>query len=684
MSISRLLIANRGEIACRIMATCRRLGIETVAVYSDADAGSRHVRQADRAVRLRGDTAAETYLDIARLIAAARSSGAEAVHPGYGFLSENAAFASAVVDAGLIWVGPPPSAIAAMGSKTEAKSAMRAIDVPVLPDSTVAAIDAIGYPLLLKASAGGGGRGMRVVRDADELDEALASARHEALSAFGDDAVFAERLVERGRHVEIQIVADRHGSTAALFERECSIQRRHQKIVEEAPSPVVDADLRRRLSDSAVAAAAAVGYVGVGTVEFLLEDDGSYWFLEMNTRLQVEHPVTELVSGLDLVELQLRIAEGEALPELPTAPVGHAIEVRLTAEDPAHGYRPSTGTVHEFHIPTDDAPGITARSASIVRVDTGIDGGDRISPFYDSLMAKIIVWAPSRPAALARLSDTLRRARVHGPATNLAQLRTILGHPDVVAGRLHTGFLDEHPCTERRPIDPTMLAATAVAIQAVNRHRARRLAALEAGWRNVPAVHRRLDVDGDGGNHIVTYRIAGRSPATGRSRFAIGIDGETSMVDISDLTVIDDPVASHRIEKCSVVTMTLEIDGQSAWYSVRVVGDRQTGGESTPLRAFVDGPDGSTTVEVRAPFTARHDHETTGSLRAPMPGAIRRVHVTVGDEVAEGQVLVSLEAMKMEHVVSAPTAGTVVEILVTAGQQVESGQYLLILGDPTP
>ena len=490
-------------------------------MFSDADAGALHVRSCDTAVHLPGVAPSDTYLRGDLLVDAARRAGADAVHPGYGFLAESAAFAQQVIDAGLTWIGPSPEAIAAMGSKVEAKALMREAGVPVLLDSSVTDISEIGMPLLVKASAGGGGRGMRVVRTFGELDQARADAEREAAAAFGDGSVFCERYVERGRHVEVQIVGDTHGTVVSLHERDCSIQRRHQKIVEECPSPAVDEGLRWRLADAAIAAARAVGYVGAGTVEFLLEPDGRFWFLEMNTRLQVEHPVTELVTGLDLVELQLAVADGLPLPDAALTPRldGHAIEVRLTAEDPAAGYRPSTGTFTAFDIP------------GAVRVDTGVEAGSVISPHYDSMVAKVIAHTPTRDGAIRTLASALSRARLHGPITNRDQLVAVLTHPAFAAGEVHTGFLEEHPCNHPAVGDVSIAAAAvALAEQAANRRAARVLGDVPSGWRNNPAVdqvvdlaHGELSVQvsyrlGRGGHLSVGERAARRHRCDRRSR----------------------------------------------------------------------------------------------------------------------------------------------------------------------
>ena len=633
--INAVLIANRGEIACRIARTCRRLGIGTVAVHSDADAEALHVAACDAAVHLPGTAPADTYLRADLLIDAARRAGADAIHPGYGFLAESADFARAVIDAGLTWIGPPPAAIAAMGSKIEAKALMRAADVPVLLDSNVAEAREIGLPLLVKASAGGGGRGMRVVRTLGELEDAREAAAREAAAAFGDGTVFYERYVERGRHVEIQVFADSHGNVVSLHERECSIQRRHQKIVEESPSPAVDDGLRRRMADAAITAASAVGYVGAGTVEFLLEPDGRFWFLEMNTRLQVEHPVTELVTGLDLVELQLAVAEGGALPDAAfDAPLdGHAIEVRLTAEDPSAGYRPSTGTFTRFAIPGD------------VRVDTGIADGSTVSPYYDSMVAKVIAHGPTRAAAIRTLRRALHDARLHGPVTNRDQLLRVLEHRAFIAGDLHTGFLDEHPCTDRMVGDERLAAAAvALAEQAANRAAAGVLAGIPSGWRNNPAVDQRVELALDDAPRTVTYRL-GRDPH-------VTIDGER----LDAIVVGTEPDG-----------VVFDVAGVRRRYDVGRNGDRR----------FVDADDGHQTYVL----LPRHPDPTAavdaGSLVAPMPGNVLRVLVAPGDPVRAGQPTVTIEAMKMEHQILAPLDGTVEAVHVAPGDQVETGQLLL-------
>ena len=636
-TIRRLLVANRGEIARRIMRTCRELGIETVAVHSDADADAPFAREATVAVRLPGTAATDTYLRVDLLLDAARRTGADAVHPGYGFLAENAAFARAVIGAGLTWVGPPPEAIAAMGSKIEAKRLMRASGVPVLPDG-----DEAGFPALVKASAGGGGRGMRIVRSAAELADAVAGAEREAAAAFGVGTVFVERYVDRGRHVEIQVFADTHLHCVSLFERECSIQRRHQKIVEESPSPAVSPELRREMGEAAVAAARAVGYVGAGTVEFLLAPDGRFFFLEMNTRLQVEHPVTELVTGLDLVALQIAVAEGAPLPPEALDPIqrGHAIEVRLCAEDPVAGYLPQTGTLDRFEF--DARPH--------VRLDTGVETGSVVPPYYDSMLAKVVAWGPTREAAARTLAAVVAGARIHGVVTNRRQLVQILRHPEFLAGRIDTGFLERYPCTDPPTGNPAPAAlAAALAVQAGHRSTATALAGLPSGWRNVPSQDQRVEFALDEQRVTVTYQLDRRGALAHSA-----VDG----------TVVDATIDTAMPEE-----VVLRIDGVRTPFRVHL----------TERHADVDGPDGAWSF-VRLPrFPLPDDAGLAGSLVAPMPGSILRVLVAVGTAVGPGQPLVVLEAMKMEHQVVAPRAGTVAALLVAPGDQVVIGQPLLVL-----
>jgi len=661
--IRTLLVANRGEIARRIFRTAHAMGITCVAVHSDPDAASPHVHEADLAVRLPGASPAETYLRTDRLLDAAARSGADAVHPGYGFLSESGDAARAVTGAGLVWVGPPASAIDAMGSKVGAKALMRAAGVPTLPSITVAGdvdlpdpgeVDGLGWPLLVKASAGGGGRGMRIVAGPDDLAEALDSARREAASAFGDGTVFLERYVTDPRHIEVQVLADAHGATVALFERECSIQRRHQKIIEEAPSPAVSPSLRSRLMAASTAAAAAVGYVNAGTVEFVVDRDGEPFFLEMNTRLQVEHPVTEAVTGLDLVRLQLLVAGGAPLPRpvhdvVGRGPVGHAVEARLYAEDPAAGWLPSTGTLTRFEVPTGpDAPAI--------RLDSGVESGSEVSPHYDPMLAKVIAWAPTRPEAVAALSAALAAARIHGVTTNRDLLVRTLRHPGFGAGDTDTGFLDRHGLdTLAAPLADAgavrrQAVALALAAQAARRRDARVQPAVPSGFRNSPSALQETSfiVGGSGDELTVGYRF-GRS---GDAPEALAVDGEA--VDLVLGTIAPDLVV-------------LTEDGVTRRYRV----------ERDGPRSWVDGPDGATALVERERFPIPGSQLRPGSSVAPMPGGVVRVAVTPGDEVAAGQLLVVLEAMKMEHAVHAEGAGTVTGVHVTVGEQVETGRVLV-------
>jgi len=657
VTIAKLLIANRGEIAARITRTAHALGVATVAVYSDPDADAPYVTLADEAVRLPGAAAADTYLRGDLIIAAAAATGADAVHPGYGFLSENAAFARACAEAGLVFVGPAPDTIAAMGSKVRAKELMAAAGVPVLPGWTVtdlgdedlaAAAAAIGFPLLVKAAYGGGGRGMRLVRDPAELADAVRSASGEAASAFGDGTVFLERFVTDPRHVEVQILGDTEGTVAHLFERECSIQRRYQKIVEECPSPAVGAGLRAALIAAAVAAGRAIGYVGAGTVEFVLDRDGSFFFLEVNTRLQVEHPVTEEVTGLDLVEWQLRIARGEPLaPEVTGAAIdGHAVEARLYAEDVAAGFLPVTGVLHRFAIPA--GPG--------VRVEAGYADGSAVSPHYDAMLAKVIARGRTRADAAARLARALQGAEIHGIATNRDLLVAILREPDFLVGATDTGYLARH--------DPAALAAScageggstalhalvaALARQAVHRAEAPVLGGLPSGWRNVWSAPQRVTYTAAGRTYAVAYRLSGRAVRASVNDEAAGE------------TIVVHAATGDRVD--------LEADGTRRVYRVHRVG----------AVTYVDASNGSSALAEVPRFGDRDDAGPAGSLLAPMPGVVRRVLAEVGAAVKAGQPLLVLEAMKMEQTVAAPADGVVAELRAKAGEQVSGGQILAVL-----
>jgi propionyl-CoA carboxylase alpha chain len=648
MSVSSVLVANRGEIARRILATCRRRGLPTVAVFSDADAGSPHVREADSAVRLPGSAPAETYLRGDLVIAAARRAGADAIHPGYGFLAENADFARAVGDAGLTWIGPGPEAIEVMGSKIESKRRMAAAGLPVLDRLDPDGITAAELPVLVKASAGGGGRGMRIVRTLADLPDAMAAAAREAAAAFGDPAVFCEPYLEAGHHVEVQILADAHGTVWALGERECSLQRRHQKVIEEAPAPLVErigGDLRERLLAAGRDAAAAVGYRGAGTVEFLADDTGDFWFLEMNTRLQVEHPVTECVTGTDLVGLQLDVAAGRPLTGPEPAMTGHAIEARLYAESPADGWRPQTGTVATF-----DVPGVTARFGRTgldgIRLDSGVEGGSVVGTHYDAMLAKVVAYASTREAAARQLAAVLRRARIHGVTTNRDLLVASLLHPEFLAGTADTGFYAAHPpasLTTGVEPDPAIGALVAALSDAAH-ERGTLLPGVPSGFRTIPVGYRSR-----------TY-AAGEREIEVRYRF--GRDG----LEVSGMTAL-------ALVDATADAVTLDLDGVRRSWTVGRFDDR----------VVVDGPQGSIELRRVPRFTDSAARVPAGALVAPMPGTVVRVGARVGDSVVAGQPLVWLEAMKMEHVVHAPAGGTVADLPVTVGQQVSQGTPLAVV-----
>ncbi|MEU7346674.1 biotin carboxylase N-terminal domain-containing protein [Streptomyces bacillaris] len=658
MTITTLLVANRGEIACRIFRTCRDLGITTVAVYSDADADALHVREADLAVRLPGAAPADTYLRGDLVVAAALAAGADAVHPGYGFLSENAAFAAAVQDAGLVWVGPPVKAIELMASKTRAKELMAGAGVPLLAPVDPATAGQDDLPLLLKAASGGGGRGMRIVRELEALGGELLAAAAEAASAFGDGEVFAEPYVERGRHVEVQVMADAYDTVWALGTRDCSLQRRHQKVIEEAPAPGLDDALRARLHDAAVAAARAVGYRGAGTVEFLVSAEGRPYFLEMNTRLQVEHPVTEAVFGVDLVALQLRVAEREPLDAVVPAASGHAVEARLYAEDPARDWQPQTGALLTLEVP--DAPGL--------RLDTGYTGGDTIGVHYDPMLAKVIAHAPTRTAAVRLLAGALERARIHGPVTNRALLVRSLRHPDFVAGRLDTGFYDRHLPALTAPGDgdpatAALAAALAEAVAATTHGTGPAPTPSRFGaWRNVPSQPqvKRYRSEPDGTEHEIAYR----TPRTG----------------------IPEPYeagSGTRVVSVTPTRVTLELDGVTRHFGLAYDRDRD--------RVHVDTAGASYTFTALPRFTDPTTRTDPGSLLAPMPGTVVRLAegLAPGAVVEAGQPLIWLEAMKMEHRILAPASGTLTALHAAPGHQVEVGALLAVVqeraaGAPAP
>ena len=645
-----VLIANRGEIACRIARSCRRLGIRTVAVFSDADAGALHVRACDEAVRIGPPPSRESYLDGAAILAAARDSGAEAIHPGYGFLSENAEFAEAVSAAGLAFVGAPAAAMRALGSKSAARALMAKAGIPILEgyhgdaqdDETFAAEALrVGYPLLVKPSAGGGGRGMRIVQAADALPAALESGRREAASSFGDDRLLLERYLATSRHIEVQIFADNAGNTVHLFERDCSAQRRHQKVVEEAPAPGLSRDARDALGRTAVAAAEAIGYAGAGTVEFLLDEGGGFYFIEMNTRLQVEHPVTEAVIGHDLVEWQLRVAAGEALPagQDAIAVSGHAIEARLYAEDPDSGFLPSTGPIRLLRLP--------ARGA---RVDTGFEAGDAVTPHYDSLLAKLVVHAPTREAARAKLGAALAEVAVVGPLTNRDFLIRVLAEDAFAAGTLDTGHLDRNlDALTASPGDPPepVLALAALA-----------------------AMRDQDDAAGDPASPWTRLR-GWRLNASARRHvaFRLGEDVATVVAQGAAFSLPGGRVRQVRSLASAAPWVEAEIDG--AALSAVAVCDAGA--------AVVFATDRTWRLPLFDPVAEAESgarEVASGVPLAPMPGVVVAVSAAVGDRVAKDQPLMVIEAMKVEHTIRAPCAGTVDAVHFAVGDRVDEGAEL--------
>ncbi|MDE2147161.1 MAG: 3-methylcrotonyl-CoA carboxylase [Burkholderiales bacterium] len=666
----KILIANRGEIACRVAATARRLGVCTVAVYAQADADARHVHACDEAVAIGASAPRESYLQGPRIIAAALARGAQAVHPGYGFLSENAAFAQACADAGLAFIGPPAAAIAAMGSKSAAKALMAEAGVPLVPgyhgrDNSPALLAAeaarIGWPVLIKASAGGGGKGMRRVDRADDFAAALAGCQREARASFGDDQVLVERYVTRPRHIEIQVFADRHGQAVHLFERDCSVQRRHQKVLEEAPAPGLKAERRAEMGAAAVAAARAVGYVGAGTVEFIAEPqaDGDlrFYFMEMNTRLQVEHPVTEAITGLDLVEWQLRVAAGEPLPlrQEQLSQHGHAIEARICAENPDAGFMPATGTLQLARWPRHVA---FERSESLARVDSGIREGDAITPFYDSMIAKLIVWGATRAQALARLDAALRDTHLMGPATNVAFLRRVVGSRAFAGADLDTALIErEHSALFEAPGLAPEIAAAAVAAQVL---------AAEAAGQDADPWSRR-----DG------WRLHGGA----RRRLSLRLQRPAQ-----ELAVV--------LERLHDGATRLDL-GEQGWpFSARPLGpdrfDLRLGERRLTVAVHARGERYAVFCEAGSAELTRFDPiahagdaaEAGAGLAAPMPGKLVALLVAAGDAVQRGQALAVMEAMKMEHTIAAPRDGVVEALLYAVGDQVADGAALLRLAAP--
>jgi len=638
VSFATLLVANRGEIARRIRRSAHAMGIRCVAVYVDADADAPFVHEADEAVRLEG-----SYLDADAILAAAEATGAGAIHPGYGFLSENADFAARTAAAGLAWVGPSPEAITRMGDKIAAKALAEKAQVPTLAGSEdPAAAAEVGYPLLVKAAAGGGGKGMRVVASPDGLEEGLAAARREALGGFGDDRVFLERYVARARHVEIQILGDRHGQVVHLGERECSIQRRHQKILEESPSPRVDAELRRTMGEAALRLARELAYESAGTVEFLLDDTtGEFFFLEVNTRLQVEHPVTELVTGIDLVREQLRIAAGEPLGWAQQDVVfsGAAVEARLYAEDPANDFLPATGTLAAFAPAPEPA----------VRWDSGVVEGSVIGTDFDPMLAKVIAHGPTRAEAAGRLALALARTHLGGVTTNRDFLVATLRHPAFLAGDTTTDFIERAaPARRLEPDEEGLGRAARLAalwVQGENRRDARVWREVRSGWRNARLPDQRLVFEHDGEECVVSYR----SLRDGRFRFPDG--------------------SAARIHACDERGIDAEIGGRRVRARVTRAGDE----------LVVGTPEGDLVLRQRPRFTIPGSEDEAGGFTARMPGKVLQLRVSVGDRVSAGDTVVVLEAMKMEHPVRAADDGTVTEVRVAEGEQVEAGTLLLVV-----
>lgn len=653
----KILIANRGEIACRVAATARRMGIQSVAVYSEADAHARHVAFCDEAIAIGAAAASDSYLNIDRVIAAARQSGAEAVHPGYGFLSENEAFAAACEKAGLIFIGPPASAIRAMGSKSAAKSLMEKAQVPLVPGYhgdnqdpvfLQAQADQIGYPVLLKATAGGGGKGMRVVTRSEDFADALSSCQREAKNSFGDERVLVEKYLTRPRHIEIQIFADTQGNCVSLFERDCSVQRRHQKVLEEAPAPGMSEARRQAMSAAAIAAAKAVAYVGAGTVEFIANQDGSFYFMEMNTRLQVEHPVTEMITGADLVEWQLRVAAGERLPQLQheLTIMGHAIEARIYAENPEKGFLPSTGRLDYLHMPQ-----AVQFAHGALRIDAGVTQGDVISPFYDPMIAKLIVHGKDRAEALARMAQALAAFQVVGPATNVAFLGRLMSSEPFTAADLDTGLIERHH--DRLFPEPQTLPLAVLALAAASLVRSATSVTGEpwaqlTGWRMNGTYQRSLALASEAGAQPIqlSYRPD-----------ALWLEAGDARVPLKDISV-------------SQAAVQVRMDGlQLQGHVVR---------QQDIFHVFHAGHHWQ--ILWRDPIAHAGEGEADeGRLTAPMPGKIIALLVSAGERVARGAPLLIMEAMKMEHTINAPSDGTVSELLYAVGDQVDEGAQLLSL-----
>ncbi|MFI1397635.1 acetyl/propionyl/methylcrotonyl-CoA carboxylase subunit alpha [Streptomyces sp. NPDC020681] len=654
-----VLVANRGEIAVRVIRTLRAMGVRSVAVFSDADADARHVREADTAVRIGPPPAAESYLSVERLLDAAARSGAQAVHPGYGFLAENAGFAQACADAGLAFIGPPASAISLMGDKIRAKATVQAAGVPVVPGAADPELEQaareLGMPVLLKPSAGGGGKGMRLVRDAALLTDEIAAARREARSSFGDDTLLVERWIDRPRHIEIQVLADAHGNVVHLGERECSLQRRHQKIIEEAPSVLLDERTRAAMGSAAVEAARSCGYVGAGTVEFIVpgSDPSSYYFMEMNTRLQVEHPVTELITGLDLVEWQLRVAAGERLPfsQDEITLTGHAIEARVCAEDPSRGFLPSGGTVLALHEPEADG----------VRTDSGLSEGTEVSSLYDPMLSKVIAYGPDRATALRKLRAALAETITLGVPTNAGFLRRLLAHPSVVAGELDTGLVER----DLASLLPEGVPAEVYAAAALRQHASLGRDA-QGRWADPFGAPSGWRLGGQPAWTVHHFRVPGHDPVSVRVRGAA--QSAQVLVGPADADAAPEPARLFSGGERLIVelggvthTFTHAPSPDGAWLGRD--GDSWHLTDHDPVAASLSGA----------------AHAGADTLAAPMPGTVTVVKVAVGDEVVAGQSLLVVEAMKMEHVISAPHAGTVAELDVTPGTTVAMDQLLAVV-----
>ncbi|HLU08432.1 MAG TPA: biotin carboxylase N-terminal domain-containing protein [Oceanobacillus sp.] len=656
--IRKILIANRGEIACRIIRTCRDMGIVSVAVFSDADANALHVEMANEAVHIGASPAAQSYLNGEAIIAAAKRTGADAIHPGYGFLSENAKFAQSVIDAGLIWIGPPPGVIELMGDKRRAKLALK--DVPFVPgymgedqsdEAFIHAANEIGYPVMVKAAAGGGGKGMRLIQNPNDLLEGVESARREASQSFGDSTLILEKAIQNPRHVEVQIFGDTHGNVIALGERECSIQRRHQKVIEETPSTALDDSLRKRMCDAAVSIGQQIGYMNAGTVEFILDQEQNFYFLEMNTRLQVEHPVTEFVTGQDLVRLQIGVAQGGFLPPQFSA-YGHAIEARVYAEDPTNDFLPTTGKLLHFDEPSTEQ---SKRGWSKLIVDSGVRAGSEITVHYDPMLAKVIAHGDTRDDAERRLDYALSQLRLLGVRSNIAFLRRILNHPEFIGGYIDTGFIERHPELLQEDADVPEIALIAAAVG--------KTGGLSHNWRNNPyrPIKHSFTYGDKSYEVLITPQTGNLAADSLPARYVIQIGEHKRQVSAISLT------QGER----GVLDFTLEIDGHRQPVTV-AYGDND--------QWWVHSPAGTHVLTWVSPLpVGNKTAESEGTLRSPMPGQVIKIDVEIGQEVKKGDILLVIEAMKMEHRIKAPYDGTITALHYQIGQTVEAGVKLLEL-----